>query len=356
MSADIEVCMAQPPLEKTVMKLARDCVWRAAVFTRDPIVAPLLISLFSLVSLSGCGPRAHAHPVETAGDDEPVDVIVDEVPRIPADVVTQAAKPFTGLRVQDEKAFSQETLLTLLADADAVCVGEFHGSALHHYAELMVLRGLLERRKVRGYELFVGLEMVRTEFQPNLDYYSQNPSLFDDLAPKVHWEEEWGFPRPYYAPLFEEIGLEKARMVALGVARPISRTVARGGVDSLPPTQKAALPELDLSVKIHREIFDASMDAHPGVGNPEFYYQVQVIWDEMMAERSVAYLADKTPARKLLILAGQNHCHNSGIPNRMLRRAPSLRVASVRIRDTAQVDTSENEQRLRAGYDFELVF
>jgi len=288
--------------------------------------------------------------------EEPVDVIVDETPRIAADVVEKAARPFSGLRILDDKAFSQETILTLLADADAICVGELHGSALHHYAELMVLRGLLERRKVRGYELLVGFEMVRTEYQPNLDYYSQNPSVFDDLAPKVHWEEEWGFPRPYYAPLFEEIGVEKARMVALGVARPISRSVARNGYESLPAPQKATLPELDLNVPVHREIFDASMDAHPGVGNPDFYYQVQVIWDEMMAERSVTYLADKTPARKLVILAGQNHCHQSGIPSRMLRRAPLLNVVSLRVRDTAETSTSEIEQRLRKGYDFELVF
>jgi uncharacterized iron-regulated protein len=321
------------------------------VFRALALLAPV-----ALASLAGCSPHTHTPPAESPEAEETADVVVAEAPKVPEDVVAQAARPFSGYRVFDQKALSAETFLTLLASADAVCFGELHGTALHQYAELALLRGLAERRRVRGFELLVGLEMIRTEFQPNLDYYSQNPTVFDELAPKVRWEEEWGYPRPYYAPVFEEIGLERAKMIALGLARPIARAVARGGVESLPPTQKAALPELDLGVKIHRELFDASMDSHPEIGNPDYYYQVMVIWDELMAERSVSYLADKTPARKLLLLAGQNHCHQSGIPSRMLRRAPQLSVVSVRVRDTSQSGASERDERLASGYDFELVF
>jgi uncharacterized iron-regulated protein len=243
-------------------------------------------------------------------------------------------------------------ILTVLAGADAICFGEAHDSPVDHYAELELVRGLAERRKVRGFELLVGLEMFRTEFQPNLDYYFQNPAPFGELARKTHWEEEWGYPQPYYAPIVEAIGVEQARMVALGVSRQTSRTVARGGIQDLPPDRATALPELDLGVAEHRALFDESMQGHPAVQNIDNYYQVQVIWDESMAERSVAFLANRSPARKMLILAGHQHCHRSAIPARMKRRAPSLRIASVRTRETGEKAGEVGS----GGYDFELVF
>jgi aminopeptidase N len=137
------------------------------------------------------------------------------------------------------------------------------------------------------------------------------------------------------------------------VARQISRTVAKGGIEGLPVEQREALPELDMGVQEHRALFDEAMKDHPDVKDIEKYYQVQVIWDEAMAERSVSYLADRSPARKMVILAGQAHCHRSAIPARMKRRAPHLRIVSVRTRDGGPATEGDTT---RSGYDFELLF
>jgi uncharacterized iron-regulated protein len=312
---------------------------------------------FLLFATWGC---ASAQPREATPTSAPTEEVGPDVaspseaaPPVPEDAVLKAARPFSGYRIFDQKTLSQEATLTLLASADAICFGEVHDRPRDHYAELELVRGLSERRRVRGFELQLGLEMVRNEFQPNLDYFFDNPSRLDQLARKLKWEDEWGFPRPYYAPVIEEAGIEQVRMVALGVARQISRTVASGGIASLPETQRSVLPDLDLNVPEHRKLFDQAMVMHPNVKNPENYYQVQVIWDEAMAERSVAQLAGRAPARKMIILAGQQHCHRSAIPSRMMRRAPELRVVSVRVQD-AGADNSGDD--MRAGYDFELVF
>jgi uncharacterized iron-regulated protein len=311
-------------------------------------------ALFLVLATSGCGAPKPAASVDSAPkDDEPATKTDDSTAKeVPVDAVEKAARPFTGYRVFDDKVFSHEMILTMLAGADAICFGESHDSVLDHYAELEVVRGLSERRKVRGYELLVGLEMIRTEFQPNLDYYFQSPVPFSELAPKVNFETEWGYPRPFYAPIIETAGLERNRLIALGLARQVSRTVARGGIEALPPEQREALPDLDFAVPDHRRLFDEAMQSHPPVAEIEQYYQVQVIWDESMAERSVGYLADRSPARKMLILAGAQHCHRSGVPSRMKRRAPHLKIASLRVREGAPLA----EDSYRSGYDFELVF
>jgi uncharacterized iron-regulated protein len=46
---------------------------------------------------------------------------------------------------------------------------------------------------------------------------------------------------------------------------------------------------------------------------------VQVIWDETMAETSAKWLA-ANPGGHLILLAGNGHCHDSAIVNRMKRR------------------------------------
>jgi uncharacterized iron-regulated protein len=48
-------------------------------------------------------------------------------------------------------------------------------------------------------------------------------------------------------------------------------------------------------------------------------YTVQVTWDETMADTSAEWLK-ATPNGHLIILAGNGHCHDSAVVNRIKRR------------------------------------
>lgn len=48
-------------------------------------------------------------------------------------------------------------------------------------------------------------------------------------------------------------------------------------------------------------------------------YPVQVLWDETMADTASKWL-NADSERRLVILAGHGHCHDSAIVRRMMRR------------------------------------
>lgn len=307
-----------------------------------------------LLSLASCATHNHSHygRSEWKMPDERPSAAPSEATaptEIPVDVVRREARPFRGYRLFDERSFEEETFLTYLAAADVICFGEIHDSPLDHFAELRLLQGLADRRAIRGFELAVGFEMVRIAYQPMLRRYEDAPRPFSYLASKIHFDEEWGFPEPYYAPVFEFAAASSSRLLALGIAQKTTTHVRKTGIAGLSADQKSLLPELDLNNAEHRALFNASMEGHPGDDdmNLDHYYEAQVIWDEIMADRSTNFVLERWGARKLVIFAGWNHCHRSAIPGRILRRNPQISVVSV---------SSGESEPDEEGFDFSFVF
>jgi uncharacterized iron-regulated protein len=193
--------------------------------------------------------------------------------------------------------------------------------------------------------------MVRIAYQPILRRYEDAPRPFSYLATKIHFDEEWGFPEPYYAPVFEFAAASSSRLLALGIASKTTKRVRERGIAGLSADQKSLLPELDLKNAEHRALFDASMKDHPKNEETdlEHFYEAQVIWDEIMADRSTNFLLERWGARKLVIFAGVNHCHRSAIPGRILRRNPQVSVIAVSAAES-EPDEADN------GFDFSFVF
>ncbi|HSC86440.1 MAG TPA: ChaN family lipoprotein, partial [Polyangiaceae bacterium] len=290
-----------------------------------------LVACLGLVSLA-CAKRTTRDsmigvtPQYEQEEEEPREAPVDEKPE--ADVVAQAARPFTGYRVADERSFARESFLTHLAAADAICIGERHGTASDHFAELSLINGLAERRALRGFELGLGMEMLRTKQQGMMNAYLDGTYGLETFAARSLWRQEWGFPIEYYAPTLQAARDAQVTGVALGVDRKLGSSIAQKGLAGLTSAETFELPhEIDLGVAEHRKLFDALTKDHPH-GDPEFMYQTQVVWDEAMAERGAAFLSARAPGRKLLILAGAAHCHRAAIPARLARRG-NFRVVSV---------------------------
>lgn len=298
-----------------------------------------------------------------------------QVPDVPDDVVARAAADLSGLRNVDRSALSFETMMTYLASADAICIGERHDDAGDHFAELRAVQALLERRRVRGFELGIGLEMVTAGYQPALTSYIDGGVSDETLQESLAWGAEWGFDFSYYQPILHESLVRFGSLVALGVHRDVTRDVAAKGLDGLNPNQRRALPELDLDVPGHRAVFDSMMTLHPGLAGPgpaphagspnavaaaqaqkdtlNRYYEAQVVWDESMADRAASWLTQRYPGRKLVILAGAAHCHPSAIPARIRRRA-AFTVVSVLPRAKDE-PTDPGRDRLVREYEYLLL-
>jgi uncharacterized iron-regulated protein len=88
----------------------------------------------------------------------------------------------------------------------------------------------------------------------------------------------------------------------------------------------------------HPEVADSRGMPDDAIHNPEGHpgeadfidkiYPVQVLWDETMADTAARWLQGD-PNRRIIILAGNGHCHDSAIVARMKRRGID-KVVSVR--------------------------
>jgi hypothetical protein len=75
---------------------------------------------------------------------------------------------------------------------------------------------------------------------------------------------------------------------------------------------------------------DDGDDADAAMPSADRIYTVQVVWDETMADTAARWLAGH-PGGHVILLAGNGHCHDSAIVNRMKRRgiADALSVRGV---------------------------
>lgn len=296
--------------------------------------------------------RLDAEAQASSGSGAPADATAS----VPDDVVARAAAPLAALRNSDGASLAFEATMTHLASADAICIGERHDDPGDHFAQLRVIQALFERRAVRGFELGIGLEMVREPFQPVLTRYVDGGLSDAALEEGLHFQSEWGYDMAFYQPAFREASVEYGSLLAFGVARDLTRDVAEKGLAGINPNQRRILPHLDLNVPGHRAVFDSLMIHHPGTAQREVldrFYEAQVVWDESMADRAAAWLSQRYPGRKLVILAGAAHCHPSAIPARIKRRA-AFTVVSVLPR--AKDEPSDVSRNLLAKeYDYLLL-
>jgi predicted metalloprotease with PDZ domain len=99
--------------------------------------------------------------------------------------------------------------------------------------------------------------------------------------------------------------------------------VAEKGIAGLPPALRRQLPQtIERDIKGYRERIEAVFGHHPGAKERdiEHFIEVQLTWDEGMAEAAANYLAQH-PDRTMVVLAGAGHVvEGTGIPQRLQRR------------------------------------
>ena len=243
-------------------------------------------------------------------------------------------------RVVDLAALMKmESLIERVADKRVVYVGESHDQYQHHLNQLAVIKGL----HARDPNLAIGLEFFFQPFQPVLDRYIAGEIDEAQLLRETEYFERWRFDYRLYRPIFRFAREQGIPLIALNLEREITQQVGREGMESLSESQQERLPsEIDTSNQAYEERLRAVFDAHPPREGREFenFLQVQLLWDESMAERAADWLHEHPQAR-MVVLAGVGHLmYGQGIPDRVQRRLP---VSSAVILNTNQAGDLDPE-------------
>ena len=263
--------------------------------------------------------------------------------------IEAAALPYQIVDARTGKSVDEPAFWAHLAGAHAVCIGEDHPNPHHHWLQLHIVRELA-RRAPAGTHLALAMEMFQRPFQGVLDDYAAKRIDDAQLRSRSGYEDRWSYDYGFYGPTIDAAVAAGAHLVAANAARELTKKVSHHGLPALTPEDRAQLPELKLDDRVHRAWFDGVMEdmggtaAHaqprpkdddhdqatrpaPRHGDDEAgempsadrIYTVQVIWDETMADTSAKWLA-ANPGGHLILLAGNGHCHDSAIINRLKRR------------------------------------
>jgi len=227
----------------------------------------------------------------------------------------------------------------MLAQAHVVYLAETHDRPEDHQAQLQIIQALHQQRP----DLVIGMEMFQQPYQPTLNRYLAGQLTEAQLQAATQYQQRWGFPWEFYAPVLRFAQANQVPVVALNLPSEITRTVARTGLGGLTIAERQAIPDdiLKGPDSYRDRLLSFYHNNHQGHGNSagfERFFLAQVLWDETMANR-IAELIKANPRQLVVVLVGQGHVnYGEGIPDRVARRlsSPSLKQVSILLSPTQE--------------------
>lgn len=213
-----------------------------------------------------------------------------------------------------------DALIERLADKRVIFVGEQHDRYADHLNQAAIIEGLL----AHGRSVAIGMEMFQQPYQPALDAYVAGEIDEAELLRRTQYFDRWRFDYRLYRPILRLARAHRLPVIALNLESELTRQVGDGGIASLSEADRARLPEIDRSDADHRARLEAIFKHHPAEQQRDFehFLEVQLLWDEGMAERAARYLTEH-PERTLVVISGDGHIeYGQGIPKRLVRRVP----------------------------------
>lgn len=219
--------------------------------------------------------------------------------------------------IQSEPHFAN--IADEIKDKKIIFIGEEHDKPAHHMNQLKIIKVLY---KMNG-NLAIGMEMFEKPFQQFInDYLSGNIDERQFLK-KTEYFKRWGLDYRLYRPIIDFAKENKIPVIALNAESEIVKKVSENGLQSLSEGERRRIPdEMDFSDAQYRRLLREIFKFHPGSEDKDFnlFYQVQILWDETMAESIYEFL-NGNPDYQIVVLAGNGHLVNGyGIPKRTYRR------------------------------------
>ncbi len=274
------------------------------------LLAGLLLAFVSLF-LSACGAvevKEHANMQAAHG----------ESATIPAETESASAARNTQV-VNISASTSMEEIIPSLLKKRVIFVGETHDNYAHHLSQLDIIKGLHQAHP----EMAIGMEMFQKPFQSHLDSFVAGELSEQQLLRDSEWFDRWSYDYRLYRPILNYARQHGIPVLALNASKELKKRVSEVGMEGLNEQEKTQIPaEVDRSDEAYTARLRSIFHQHPGSGKRDFerFLDVQLLWDESMAERAAAYLRDN-PSKKLVVLAGTGHLmYGSGIPQRVSRR------------------------------------
>ncbi|MFH0945831.1 MAG: ChaN family lipoprotein [Planctomycetota bacterium] len=250
-----------------------------------------------------------------------------------------------SIRVFDthrQREISFGAMLSELARAEVVFLGETHLDETTHRTELAVYEGLI--RKTRG-GVVLAMEMFERDDQRALDQYTAGEI---DEREFVHRVQPWSNYRSAYRPMIEAARREGLPVIGSNVPTRLQRTIAMGGekaLEELDAEQRQLLPaEFLANTAEYWARVDNAVRGHlhmMGSAAPEDrLYSTQSLWDNSMGEACALALRD-FPGRMVLHVNGGFHSARWDGTVRQLRlRRPETRILTVAISPTGSLATA----------------
>ena len=219
---------------------------------------------------------------------------------------------------------SQNQILSELAQANVVYLGETHDNPDDHKAQLDILQRLHKGKA----KMAIAMEMFQRPYQGVLDRYLAGQLNEQELVEQTEYEQRWGFPWEYYAPILRFAKREHLPVLAINTPTEITHKVAHEGLESLTLAERQFIPpfsEIRTDNPEYRQMAIAAFQQHRAAGqgssvDESRFFLAQVLWDETMAD-SVAKFLQTHLGDQVVVLAGQAHIvYGYGIPSRVARR------------------------------------
>lgn len=223
------------------------------------------------------------------------------------------SSPFrAALRLKDGRVVGLDTMLSDLQGADMIFIGENHDDISHHQAQQDIIAALHESGRKN---LAIGLEMFRTDAQPDLDRWTAGK--LDKTSFIRLYDSHWRLPWPLYRDILLYARDHSIPLIGLNIPQAISDKISREGFGSLTPAERRQLPP-GISCSVDPRYMDfirRAYHAHGPGGERAFvkFCEAQMVWDKAMAWRLSQY-KNRHPARTLVILTGAGHAWKPGMP------------------------------------------
>jgi len=242
---------------------------------------------------------------------------------------------------------SLDHLLPRLSKKRVIYIGERHDHYAHHLAQLQLIRGLYRQNP----DMAIGMEMFQRPYQKVLDDYVSGAIGERQMLKQSQWFSRWQFDYRLYRPILRFARQKGIPLVALNLSSERVEQISRLGLDGLPKAERAGLPQqIDRSDEAYRARLKKTFEQHPHRDGQDFsrFLDVQLSWDETMAETAANYLVSN-PRRRLVVLAGDGHLlYGSGIPRRVQRRIAV--ESAILIPEAGRLDPGAADFLILAGH------
>jgi len=246
---------------------------------------------------------------------------------------------------------SFEDMISELGKNRIVMIGETHTNQLHHDVQFEIIKGLVES----GREVRLALEMYNPNQDEALAKWSKGETDESTFMEQTDFLVTWSHNFRYYKAIFDYARENHIPMYGVNTERKYASKIGRGGMASLTPEDKAAIPEIDTLNIEHRFFVKAAMQGMDAIMPDQFrnMYPAQCLWDAAMGEGAIK-IANEYPEAVVVVLAGSGHVvYNLGI-GRIINDRSNLSFASVVSVDVPESTEESGMMKIRKDVKKEM--